>query len=99
MINGKLSNCPKCRNIKCSCSKTIGRPAMTIEELLEALPSRIEIEGRTFKFRILKETEKDWNVGYNCWDIKKFTAFYKIKTGLREALEGVYNDLVSNKLI
>lgn len=70
---------------------------MTIEELLEALPCELSSQGDVYALHIIK-SNGSWFVfyeaGYNIGD-----DLYEHKGTLREALEGVYNDLVSNKLI
>lgn len=72
---------------------------MTIEELLEALPAVINIKERPYYFRIQRRHTNRWNVGYSVCEGRAYDKLVSISHNLKEALEGVYNDLVSNKLL
>lgn len=64
---------------------------MSIEELLEALPVFIHPKRDEVYCLIIDKSESCWIIGYE--------ELYMHKDTLRKALEGVYNDLKSNKLI
>ena len=70
---------------------------MTIEELLEALPSKIKVIGINALLEIYKTENQEWGVEYIAND--RLSYYFRHQGTLRDSLEAVYQDLKDNNLL
>lgn len=77
---------------------------MTIEQLLEALPSEVKIIDRLdtpryYELKIIKHTNNCWTICYGEEGYRLMVLNIASRGTLREALEAVYQDLKDNNYL